>query len=57
MPVGTLDRSLGFPAPPRDVRPNKKRAKQLLPFGVSAAALSLVPMDRDRGDEGRKGKL
>ncbi|KAK1602998.1 hypothetical protein QYE76_048210 [Lolium multiflorum] len=47
LPAGTLDPSLGFPAPPRDVRRNRRAAKTLTLTTTDEGPLPvLAPMDR-----------
>jgi hypothetical protein len=70
LPVGTLDRELGFPAAARDIQRHRFRAKKLISVGVSGSTASvqkLVRMERERrgkrpfehvgGDEGRRREL
>ncbi|KAK1625985.1 hypothetical protein QYE76_000300 [Lolium multiflorum] len=54
---GTLDPDLGFPAPPRDVRRNRRHARSLLPSSEPTSGKriwALAPMDRDRSYRGKR---
>ncbi|KAK1648517.1 hypothetical protein QYE76_066322 [Lolium multiflorum] len=66
LPVGTLDRDLGFPAAARDIHRHRFRASMRV-SGSSESVLKLVRMDRERrgkrlfdqvgGQEGRRRDL